>query len=656
MRLSAIYIEEHDFLFDQPQALNLGGKCLYKFSKQAGKIIVTRTENKNYIHDFFSLTDTVSKILSLNAIVGQNGSGKSTLLDIIRSRFVKHEYAFPQLNCILLFESDLIAEPSILKNGFGKVYLKSDDSSGLKELKESEVSVQSIYYSPHFDYKYNPNFDDADSFDISFEKSIELDLDRSMGKNANENGIPYSVSQELLFKNSLRQIQFLNSDLVKTKKIFSNIFHLQQHYEPILHFRGYNLEQEWNTPYQFRGILKLISEKASDEISKWHEIRVIESDKVLNQIEIDKYILKRNIIKSIVSLLYKQMEKKNSFLQEGFFPYEDLKTRLDTADAEQSLLIFTDYSTIKFGESTNIQVFDQGNLKKLLHAINDAIDNVKSEYSVTSSTLKSSTNDAIKILQLQRAFVNDLNGYYNKFYSENLFPDDGERVDGFIDYMPFSRRMSSGESALLNFYSKLYDFLDSNLKEPKFRRPKQNYLLLLDEADLTFHITWKKRYVKALLRTIPYFFDELDNQPSIQIIFTTHDPITLSDIPNSHVVYLERPDYDSPSVILDYDSKRRPKNTFGANISDLIADSFFMEDSLIGDFAFDKIREVINWLNDPKDLNKIDYYETLIKIIDEPIVQRKLAEMFDEKTKKNVQIDILDQQIAKLESLRQKLT
>ena len=33
------------------------------------------------------------------------------------------------------------------------------------------------------------------------------------------------------------------------------------------------------------------------------------------------------------------------------------------------------------------------------------------------------------------------------------------------------------------------------------------------------------------------------------------------------------------------DSKRRSQKSFGANITDLLADSFFVNDGLIGDFA-----------------------------------------------------------------------
>ncbi|WP_041258023.1 hypothetical protein [Fibrella aestuarina] len=272
--------------------------------------------------------------------------------------------------------------------------------------------------------------------------------------------------------------------------------------------------------------------------------------------------------------------------------------------------------------------------------------------------MKLSPEDAVEILQLQRIFFNELNSYYVKFYSNKaeLVIDEREKVDEFINYMPYSRRMSSGESALLNFYSRIYGFLDSNLKELTSRQVGNHYILLLDEADLTFHISWKKKYIKALIKTLPYFFNELRTKPSIEIVFTTHDPITLSDLPNTNVVYIERQDYDSPSNVLVYNDKNRPSRTFGANISDLIADSFFIESSLIGNFVFDKIHDTIQWLTNKEDRQNSDYYKKLISLIDEPIVQRKLAEMYDDKMETNIQISLIEEQIEKLLILKNKIT
>jgi len=660
MRLASIYIEDHEYLFEEPQTINFGGQYFYEFENQDNNILVTKTLNENFIPEFFNLTNLASKVTNLNAIVGQNGAGKSTLLDLIRSAFIEHEYALPQSNSLFLLEIEGTEDTIILRNDFDKIFIKTTNKKvTLKELKSKlPFKPQTIYYSPHYDYKYNPNFDDVDNHDISFDKIVEKDLEEMRDKDTNENGWPYSASQELIFKNSLRQLTFLSSDLVKNQNIFKDLFQLQEHYEPILHFRGYNdKEKEWNTPYQLRAILKSIAEKAEKESSDWHLIRKFENDKVLNQVEINQYLLKRNVIKCILSLLYRQMERKNSFLQEGFFPYEDLKAELEKADSFQTLILFAKHSSITLKSTKSEKIFSDGIFEKFLTSIYAAIEKTTDEDSVSNGTLKTSTEEAIEILSFQRQFLNELNTYYVKFYSnkDELTVGEREKIEEFINYMPFSRRMSSGENSLLNFYSRIYDFLSTNLKEIKYRKLKNHYILLLDEADLTFHLSWKKKYVKALLKTLPYFFNELENNPSFEIIFTTHDPITLSDLPNANVIYIERQDYNSPSNILAFNSKNRPSKTFGANISDLIADSFFIENSLIGDFAFDKIQETIVWLNNKDNHQNESYYKKLIKTIDEPIVQRKLAEMYDEKTNENFQLEVINEQIKKLEELKKRI-
>lgn len=96
MRLAAIYIEDHEYLFKEPQTINFGGKYFYEFKNVDNNIIVRQTKNEKFIPGFFNLEDSQNKITNLTAIVGQNGAGKTTLLDIIRSEFIANEYALPQ--------------------------------------------------------------------------------------------------------------------------------------------------------------------------------------------------------------------------------------------------------------------------------------------------------------------------------------------------------------------------------------------------------------------------------------------------------------------------------------------------------------------------------------------------------------------------------
>lgn len=61
MRLAAIYIEDHEYLFEEPQTINFGGKYFYEFENQNNNILVTKTLNENFIPDFFNITNLTCK-------------------------------------------------------------------------------------------------------------------------------------------------------------------------------------------------------------------------------------------------------------------------------------------------------------------------------------------------------------------------------------------------------------------------------------------------------------------------------------------------------------------------------------------------------------------------------------------------------------------
>ena len=230
-----------------------------------------------------------------------------------------------------------------------------------------------------------------------------------------------------------------------------------------------------------------------------------------------------------------------------------------------------------------------------------------------------------------------------------------------------SKNLSSGEKGLYDLFSVLNDLnyrIENNIHTDysifnKREKVTDNLLILLDEADLGFHPEWKKKYVNIIQQIIPFIF----KNKSIQIIITTHDPLTLSDFPNNNIVYLFK--NNSITEILDSDSKRRPTKTFGANISDLLADSFFVNDGLIGDFAKNKIEDTIKWINKNVELNnrnkesfekELEYNKKVISIIDEPVVKIKLSEMISELEDKNdFQMQILDDEIKFLTNKRDKL-
>lgn len=653
----SIHLNEHEYLIKEPQVLNFGGKYLYSYIKiDENNLIVRRSLNEKFIPHFFDISNTNSKVSLLSAIVGQNGVGKSSVLDIIRKIFVEHEYSMPYNDSTVLVE---VNEEVKVLSSKSNIYLLTDNTidhfntladfahksidllednapEGYKKLEiVPDHEYQSIYYSPHFDLKYSENFDEVDKYDISLDQFIKQDLEDTDKKGTNENGWRFPLHEELIFKNSMRQIEFLNSLIFKENPIFREVFDLPQYKTGILYLRDVEIPDFHNTPNPLRPIIRLILEKVENESRDWHIFRDQNSklDKSLRQALVNKYLLERFVIKSFISVVILQMEKANTWLQEGKIENPHNMDRFKDTPAIEVLFYFIKESYIEKGDFKKT-IFDYNEILPFFEKLDSLLAKETNQDNISKQSIRLNLDEVKDILQLHKKIVINLLHYYPT--REGLVGK-GDYTDGFISFRPTDRNMSSGENALLNFYSKLYSFIQNNLVEESKSLPdKENYILLLDEADLGFHPIWKKRYVDAILKTLPYFFESLEVKPKLQIIITTHDPLTLSDLPINNVVFLKKDDRYF-SVISDTDQNKIQK-TFGANITDLFSHSFFVDNGLIGDFSKSKIKEVIDWINRGKELSdtqkltkeftkNMEYYKKVVNLIDEKVVKLKLTEM-----------------------------
>jgi hypothetical protein len=230
--------------------------------------------------------------------------------------------------------------------------------------------------------------------------------------------------------------------------------------------------------------------------------------------------------------------------------------------------------------------------------------------------------------------------------------------------------LSQGEETLLNILSTFYNQDVLSEVQPK--------ILLLDESTIGYHPIWQKKFVKSLIDLLPLIFryrlekfDDIEvvEVPKLQVVFSTHDPFCLSELPYYNIIYLDS-ENGNTKVISNEDYHNR-KKAFGANITDLIEDSFFIgdeENALVGEFAQYKINKVIEWIDSQnKHRNNIEKEYVLnrdelekqlkiVELIDEHIIQLKLAEMLDELSDDSqAQRRILDNQIELLRSRRDKL-
>jgi predicted ATPase len=231
--------------------------------------------------------------------------------------------------------------------------------------------------------------------------------------------------------------------------------------------------------------------------------------------------------------------------------------------------------------------------------------------------------------------ISGILGTNNQNFSQYLLPSFFE-IDLFFEDGSNFNQLSSGEKQLI--YSTntiLYHILNINsvFKNTDENLRKYNYVnMIYDEIELYYHPDLQKQFLDYLLKEISKL--NIENIKGINILFITHSPFILSDIPKQNILYLKTEERvrDNKKVHLSISQPFENKKSFGANITDLLADSFFIDNGLMGDFAKAKIEDTIKWINDKnRDLAKKEYYGKLIDIIDEPLVKHKLREMYFEK-------------------------
>jgi hypothetical protein len=163
---------------------------------------------------------------------------------------------------------------------------------------------------------------------------------------------------------------------------------------------------------------------------------------------------------------------------------------------------------------------------------------------------------------------------------------------------------------------------------------------VIDEGEIGFHPQWQKEY----LNNVIHFLNRLSDL-KVQLIITSHSPFVLSDLPKSNVILLNK-DKDNKTIT---DSLSVKEETFAANIHELFADSFFMRNGTIGDFAKRKIEEVINLINRKENIldREIEHIKKVIALIGEPIIKDRLIDMFNERFGK---VETLQDRITRLQA------
>lgn len=214
------------------------------------------------------------------------------------------------------------------------------------------------------------------------------------------------------------------------------------------------------------------------------------------------------------------------------------------------------------------------------------------------------------------------------FFVPTIFFDKVEDEKVIEIAVPLTR-MSSGERQYLYNFSTIIYHIRNLLSIQDTKRVRYRSIhLVFDEVEICFHPEYQRKFINSLLSIINR--TRINSHCAIQITIATHSPFILSDVPQSCILYLEGGRDVSGSITV---------NPFGANINDVLQQSFFLDNGFMGEFAQKKINSLVDYLS--KDTHNeewsIDSATHFIEnVVGEPILKGLLTELLIEKKGRNV--------------------
>jgi predicted ATPase len=204
--------------------------------------------------------------------------------------------------------------------------------------------------------------------------------------------------------------------------------------------------------------------------------------------------------------------------------------------------------------------------------------------------------------------------------------------------------LSHGEKVIFSQLLSIFFYINTNEK----------LLFLFDEPEIALHPNWQKKYLNEvinLLQKIPKKY---------HFIFATHSSFLLSDLAKENVIFLEKYKKDEDKNQKEGNCKiviPDIKQTFGANIHTLLSHGFFMNSSLMGEFAKSKITEIIEILKKEQlSEDEIKTCKHIISIIGEPILQKTLEHQLNKKLNPNeTELQKLEREQKEIENKIKKL-
>jgi len=599
MQIHYIWIKEFNAI--KEAGVNLSSKFLIHIDEDFSLVI---KDNPDYISDFFK----EKNVTEVSAIIGKNGTGKSSVLKYIKDNFpdglnsrIAHD--------VIVYSTDekyfvSCPESSVpeLKNSTAyeftiKKYKKIRSSNAL-------VNADYIYYNYLLDYN-----DDS----------------------VNWQGLKNISTTAMLLKERTRILGEINQPVEFTRKLLAGTsdlehLHMLEVYQAVIFIATTTEELPFVKPQSLHMMLD-----------------VREQDYFLEEEEKNQNVV--SLLKELKSIIPEYKNADGAFIGNLWYsifinyliterkystnnPYhhiEDLK-RTDSRDSYIERF-FSSMMGVTFPYESDGRVHHL-HIEKLDHmAVQVPLFMALVSLLIQERTI-TVKNEKEAFFNLNKDSDRDFKGFQDLYGS----------IKGITSFIQFRwHSLSSGEQSYLSLMSRFYSLIYQQTD-----RLKNGIVILIDEGDAGYHPEWQRLFFKNTIR----FLSSLFHSHKIQLIFTSNTPFLTSDLPKSNILFVEK-SADGKPFFLEKDNHNA--NTFAANIHTLFSDSFYMDGMLIGEYAKDKINEIITCLNDPKEVTGKDGHKKIIDSIGELVLRKKLQDMWFEKYGLQEKLDILKKQVAEVE-------
>jgi energy-coupling factor transporter ATP-binding protein EcfA2 len=603
MELVYLWVEEYKNIRNQGFSFSPRFECEFKTKYYSiGKS--EGLEEKIHQESLLSITPKTSNSLfptnvNITTIVGKNGTGKSRLVKLLYMLYTNQ--LEKDVNCFAIFY-----------DYEQKQYFYLGDKKKFHCLQEYNELNNTAFALFDYSLTYQPEF--------NYEQ------------------------HNLIYPKKLKGAISLTKELIRNQKnILLNYFELKKHNQ-LEKFKDFFVADKIVIEFhnaRFQNVIDnkkgLLEDKKNEVIEKVSSIQI--GQKLADFIE---------KLKEVQNILNKQdsfEKKEESDFNNLFFP--DWFQWSESIKNDSEINNFWDENFVNnkiWNEFIDHKTVAPQKLFK--ETVENGESNIPS-YEVLSCEVNNLTKDLIDII---------LTSFGQEYFTIKLI-DKNQKV---------LNDLSFGEQQLIFILNQLFA-----LKYEKFsgiekvesqdvdiEKDINNFIVLLDEIDIGFHPDWQKRaiqYVCDFLKLIP--------EKKFHLVFTTHSPFLLSDLPKENVIFLEKYKKNEEKDQKDGNCKNVTKETnietFGANIHTLLSNGFFMNDGLMGVFAKSKINEVYNFIVQ-KDTNFIKTKkeaQNIINLIGEPLIQKQLQKLFDETFDKtnltlDDEIELLEKKLNALKELK----